>query len=173
MVELPDDVKKMILAQQMIIVGTADESGLCNISPRTSFHLADNSIYWLELFKHKTFHNFSKNKWVSLAVIDKEHLSGFQLKGTLSIITEKEKFDQIKLQIIDRLTRLNKERILKQIGKEAPNIIEFKTKVVYPLKPNEVSDIPIVLDSDVKVGRLAGGANIKDSFGLEQKSLET
>jgi hypothetical protein len=171
MVTLPEDVKKMILSQRMIIIGTTDDTGLCNISPRTSFYLEDDNIYWLELFKHKSFHNFSKNKWISIAVIDKEKLSGFQLKGTVSIIKEKERFTQIKLQIIDRLTRLHKERILKQIGKEAPSIIEFKAKVVYPLKPNEISDIPIVLDSDVKVGRLAGGANAKKSFGLEPKSL--
>jgi len=172
MVTLPDDVKKMILAQQMVIVGTADESGLCNISPRTSFCLEGNSLYWLELFKHKTFHNFSKNKWVSIAVIDKEKLSGFQLKGTISIIKEKKKFEKIKSQIIDRLTRLHKERILKQIGKESPSIIEFKTKIVYPLKPNELSDIPLVLDSDVRIGSLAGGVNAKKSFGLEPKSLK-
>ena len=172
MVTLPDDIQKMILAQQMIIVGTVDESGLCNISPRTSFHLENNNLYWLELFKHKTFHNFSKNKWVSIAVIDKEKLSGFQLKGTVNIIKEKKWFEKIKLQIIDHLTRLHQERILKQIGKDPPNIIEFKTKIVYQLKPNEVSDIPIVLDSDVKVGRLAGGANVKKSFGLEPKSLK-
>ena len=171
MVTLPEDVKKMILSQRMIIIGTTDDTGLCNISPRTSFYLEDDNIYWLELFKHKSFHNFSKNKWISIAVIDKEKLSGFQLKGTVSIIKEKERFTQIKLQIIDRLTRLHKERILKQIGKEAPSIIEFKAKVVYPLKPNEISDIPIVLDSDVKVGRLAGGANAKKSFVLEPKSL--
>jgi len=171
MVTLPEDVKKMILSQRMIIIGTTDDTGLCNISPRTSFYLEDDNIYWLELFKHKSFHNFSKNKWISIAVIDKEKLSGFQLKGTVSIIKEKERFTQIKLQIIDRLTRLHKERILKQIGKEAPSIIEFKAKVVYPLKPNEISDIPIVLDSDVKVGRLACGANAKKSFGLEPKSL--
>jgi len=172
MVTLPGEVKKMVLTQQMIIIGTADNTGLCNISPRTSFHLEGDNIYWLELFKHKTFHNFSKNRWVSIAVIDKEKLSGFQLKGTVNIIKEKKRSNQIKLQIIDRLTRLHKERILNQIGKEPPSIIEFKPKVVYPLKPNEVSDIPIVLDSDVKVGRLAGGVNIKESFGFEQKSLE-
>lgn len=172
MVTLPNEVKKMVLTQQMIIIGTTDDTGLCNISPRTSFHLEENNLYWLELFKHKTFHNFSKNKWVSIAVIDKEKLSGFQLKGTVNIIKEKKRFDQIKSQIIDRLTRLHKERILKQIGKEPPSIIEFKAKIVYPLKPNEVSDIPIVLDSDVKVGRLAGGANVKKSFGLEPKSLK-
>jgi hypothetical protein len=172
MVALPNDAQKMILAQQMLIVGTADESGLCNISPRTSFHLEKNSIYWLELFKHKTFQNFLKNKWVSIAVIDKEKLSGFQLKGTVNIIKEKKKLEKIKAQIIDRLTRLHKERILKQIGKESPNIIEFKAKIVYPLKPNEVSDIPLVLDSDVKIGRLAGGVNAKKSFGLETKSLK-
>jgi hypothetical protein len=172
MVSLPDEAKKMILAQQMIIIGTTDNKGLCNISPRTSFHLEENSLYWLELFKHKTFHNFSKNKWVSVAVIDKEKLFGFQLKGTVNIIKEKKRFEKIKLQIIDRLTRLHKARILKQIGKEPPNIIEFKTKIVYPLKPNEVSDIPLILDSDVKIGRLAGGVNAKKSFGLKQKSFQ-
>ena len=62
MVTLPEEVKKMVLAQQMIIIGTADNTGLCNISPRTSFHLEGDVIYWLYLFKHKTFHNFLKKK---------------------------------------------------------------------------------------------------------------
>ena len=172
MVKLPDDVKTMIRSQQMIVVGTADDSGLCNISPRTSFHLTDDNIYWLELFKHKTYQNFSKNNWVSIAVIDKQKLSGFQLKGTASIIKNKEKANQIQLQIVDRLTRTHKDRILKQIGKEPASVVEFKPKIVYPLKPNEVADIPIVLDADLDVSRLAGGANVQQSFGFDQKNLE-
>lgn len=172
MVKLPDDVKKMILSQQMIVVGTTDDGGICNISPRTSFHLTDDNIYWLELFKHKTFHNVSKNNWVSIAVIDKQHLSGFQLKGTVNIIKNKEKANQIQLQIVDRLTRIHKDRILKQIGKEPASVIEFKPKIVYPLNPNEVADIPLVLDADLDVGRLAGGANVQKSFGFDQKNLE-
>ena len=171
MVAIPEDVQKMIRDQQIIVVGTSDETGLVNISPRTSFHLSEDHIYWLELFKHKTFHNLQKNNWVSIAVFDKAKLSGFQLKGKVRLVTDKEKFFHVQLRIVDHLTRLNKERILRQIGKESANIIEFTPKIVYQLNPNEVADIPIVLDADVEVAHLAGGVDMKTSFGMEPESL--
>lgn len=149
MVTISNKVKQMIRGQQIIIVGSADKSGLSNVSPRTSFYIdQDGSIYWLELFKHKTFRNFQKNPWCSVAVFDKKKLSGYQLKGKIKIISDKRTKQEITIKIIDKLTRLNRQRILKYTNGKIPNVIKFTTKIVYSLNPNELADSPMELDAN-------------------------
>ena len=149
MVTISDKVKQMIQGQQIIIVGSADKSGLPNVSPRTSFYIdQDGSIYWLELFKHKTFRNFQKNPWCSVAVFDKRKLSGYQLKGKIKIISDKRTQQEITIKIIDKLTRLHRQRILKYTNDKTPNVIKFTTKIVYSLNPNELADSPMELDAN-------------------------
>lgn len=149
MVMISSKVKQMIQRQQIIIVGSADKSGLSNVSPRTSFYIdQDGSIYWLELFKHKTFRNFQKNSWCSVAIFDKKKLSGYQLKGKIKIISDKKTKQEIAIKIIDKLTRLHRQRILKYTNNKIPNVIKFTTKVVYSLNPNELADSPLELDAN-------------------------
>lgn len=148
MVIIPNKVKQMIQRQQIIIVGSADKSGLSNVSPRTSFYLDnDGSIYWLELFKHKTFRNFQKNPWCSIAVFDKKKLAGYQLKGKISLVSDKKIKQEITIRIIDKLTRLHKQRILKHTNNKLPNIIKFTAQIIYSLNPNELADSPLELDA--------------------------
>jgi hypothetical protein len=116
------------------------------VSPRTTYYLgADGSIYWLELFKHKTYRNFQKNPWCSVAVFDKKRLIGYQLKGKATIVTDKKSKNEIVIKIVDKLTRLHRQRILKQNKK--PNLVKFTPNIIYSLNPNELTDSPLVLDA--------------------------
>ena len=172
MVKISGELKQMIIDEDVIIVGTADEFGLCNISPRSTFHVTDDKIYWFELFRHKSYYNFMRNPLVSIAVFDRNELSGYQLKGKVRIVTDKEEFYYADLRIQDRLTRLHKKNILKLIGKHSHNIIKFTPNVIYSLKPFEFADVPGVLDADIELGRLVGGVDLKSSFGLDKRDLE-
>ena len=91
MIKIPSKVEKMILHQQMIVVASVDKNGISNISPRTTFTILNDVIYWIELFRHKSFVNFQDNDWVSVAAFDKENLDGFQLKGRVTILHNKKK----------------------------------------------------------------------------------
>jgi len=161
MVSIPEDVKKMICEQQVIIVGTADHTGLVNTSPRSTFHVTDDKIYWFELFKHKSFYNFKQNPWVSVAIFDTNKLSGFQMKGTVSVVDDKSESYRIRLRIIDRLTRLNKKKILKLTSKYDYKIIKFTPRVIYTQNPFEFTDVLGVLDADIEVGRLMEGVGYR------------
>ena len=167
MVKIPDEVKKIILDQQMIIVSSVDRNGITNISPRTTFTIIDDTIYWIELFEHKSFMNFQNNDWISIASFDKFDLEGYQLKGKVAILDDEKKRKEISLRIIDKLTRLHKERILKQVESTIPNIVSFKPSVIYNSSPVESADIPLVIDADPDIGMLAGGSNPKSNFGFE------
>lgn len=161
MVSIPEDVKKMICEQQVIILGTADHTGLVNTSPRSTFHVTDDKIYWFELFKHKSYYNFKQNPWVSVAIFDTNKLSGYQMKGTVSVVDDKSESYRIRLKIIDRLTRLNKKKILKLTSKYDYKIIKFTPRVIYTQNPFEFTDVLGVLDADIEVGRLMEGIGYK------------
>tara|TARA_B100000929_G_scaffold125454_1_gene99400 strand:- start:304 stop:813 length:510 start_codon:yes stop_codon:yes gene_type:complete len=167
MVKIPNHVKEMILDQQMIVVASVDKNGISNISPRTTFTITDDIIYWIELFKHKSFVNFQDNNWVSIAVFDKENLEGFQLKGKVVMLRDEKKRENISLRIIDKITRLHKERILAQIGNKIPHIVSFKPVIVYSSSPVVGADIPLVTDADPEIGMLVGGSDTKSNFGFE------
>jgi hypothetical protein len=147
MVSIPDKVRQMILKEQTLIVGSTNR-GICNVSPRTTFHVdQDGSIYWLELFKHKTLRNITKNSWCAIAVFDKKKLTGYQLKGKATIVSDRKIKRQITDKIIDRLTRLHKQRIVTQSKNKRPNLIKFSTKIIYSLNPNELADSPLAIDA--------------------------
>lgn len=146
--EIPNKAAQLIKKQQIIIVGTSGRQ-ICNVSPRTAFHIdQDGSIYWLELFRHKTLRNLKKNPWCTIAVFDKKKLTGFQLKGKARIISDKKVKRQSSAKIIDKLTRLHKQRILERPIKKKPSLIKFDTKLVYSLSPNELSDWPLAVEAD-------------------------
>ena len=166
-VKIPKQVEEMILGQQMIVVASVDKNGISNISPRTTFTILDDVIYWIELFRHKSLKNFQDNDWVSVATFDKENLEGFQLKGKVIMLDDEKKRKNISLRIIDKLTRLHKERILKQLGTKIPNIASFKPVIVYSSSPVEAADIPLVTDSDPDIAMLVGGSDAKSNFGFE------
>lgn len=81
-------------------------------------------------------------------MFDKKRLSGYQLKGKIKIITDKKTKQEITIKIIDKLTRLHRQRILKYTNNKIPNIIKFTTKIVYSLNPNELADSPLKLDAN-------------------------
>ena len=167
MIKIPSKVKKMIVGQQMIVVESVDKNGISNISPRTTFTILDDVIYWIELFRHKSFVNFRDNDWVSVATFDKENLEGFQLKGRVTMLHDKEKREDILLRITDNLTRLHKKRILEQVGNKVPNIVSFKPVVIYSSNPVVAADIPLVVDAEPEFGPLIGGSDAKSNFGFE------
>ena len=167
MIKIPSKVKKMILGQQMIVVASVDKNGISNISPRTTFTILDDVIYWIELFRHKSFVNFQDNDWVSVATFDKENLEGFQLKGRVVMLHDEKKREDISLRIIDKLTRLHKKRILEQVGNKVPNIVSFKPVVVYSSSPVKAADIPLVVDAEPEFAPLVGGSDAKSNFGFE------
>ena len=151
----------------MIVVSSVDQNLMPNISPRTTFTITDDVIYWIELFRHKSFENFQNNDMISVASFDKEKLKGFQLKGKVTMLQDEEKKKNISLQIIDNLTRLHKERILKQLGNKVPTIASFKPFIIYSSNPVELTDIPLIIGADPAISPFVGGSHMKSKFGFE------
>lgn len=146
MVLIPDKIIHLIRKENVLIVGSSDVKGICNVSPRTTFLLdSDGSIYWLELFKHKTYRNIQKNPWCSIAVFDKKKIVGYQIKGKVTLVKDRKLRSEITVKIIDRLTRQHRQRILAE--NKRPSLAKFTPKIVYSLNPNELADSPLGIEA--------------------------
>ena len=154
MVQITSDVKRMMVAQEIIFVGTSNEQGVPNISPRSSFYVDDDAIYWYEIFRHKSYENFMTNNWVSVAVVDNAEFSGYQLKGHIKIITDKETYFYADTRISKNLPKNHEEYVRKLISEHDVKIIQFQPVVLYSLNPVAFEKAPGVLESDVDVDKL-------------------
>jgi len=147
MVAIPLEIQEMMRKQKVIVVGSVDLNGVANISPRTAFYFSNDAIYWLDFFKHKSQGNFKSLPWVSIAVIDKKKLSGFQLKGKVNFVTDQKE----KIRITDIVSRSTtgktSTKIFEQMSQKTPDVIMFVPKAIYSLSPQEESGRALVVDT--------------------------
>jgi len=157
MVAIPLEIQEMMRRQKVIVVGSVDLNGVANISPRTAFYFSNDAIYWLDFFKHKSQGNFKSLPWISVAVIDKKKLNGFQLKGKVDFVTDQKE----KLRITDIITRSatgkTSSKIFERMSQnKTPDVIMFKPKAIYSLSPQEESGRALALDTDSETVTLLG-----------------
>ena len=145
---IPPEIIEYIETQGIFSVGTVSQNNLVNVSPRIFFKIENNAIYWIDFFKHKTFKNFQKNPWVTISVYNKEDLTGYQFRGTVSLVTDEPKKSQIQESIIKKTLKMNLSTEVKKISEKEGNIIQFEPKVCYSLNPEEYSDMCIGSDID-------------------------
>jgi len=148
MVKIPPEIKEFIEAQGIFAVGTVSGNNLPNVSPRIFFIVYDDSIYWIDFFKHKSFRNFQINPWVTISVYNKEELTGYQFRGTVKIITDEPTKSKIKESIIKKTLEKNTSPKVKQLSEKEGQIIQFEPKVCYSLNPEEYSDMCIGSEVD-------------------------
>lgn len=154
MVTITSNVKEMMEMQQIILVGTSNKRGIPNLSPRSSFYVDKDVIYWYEIFMQKTYQNFTKNNWVSVSIIDNTKFSGYQLKGKVEIVEEEKKFFNVNAKISERIPKDHEELIRKLIHENGVKIIKFKPIVLYSLNPLNFEKTSGLLESDTDIDKL-------------------
>ncbi len=92
MVQIPEEALRLILKNgNVVFVGSADANGVPNISPRFVLAVIENErLLFLDAFKHKTFQNLKASRKASVAVVDRETMGGFQIKGETEEVTNKD-----------------------------------------------------------------------------------
>jgi len=148
MLTITPEIKEFIEDQGIFVVGTVGLDNMPNVSPRIFFRVDEETIYWIDFFKHKSFRNFLINPWVTISVFNKEKLKGYQFRGIVSFITDEPIKSQIRESIIKKTLEKNTSSKVKQISEKEGQIIQFKPKMCYSLNPEEHSNLCTSLDID-------------------------
>lgn len=107
-----------------------------------------NLLFGWIFFHHKSYRNFQVNPWATVAVFDKENLIGFQLRGTVSFITDERKKKEIKETIVQYTFKQLESEKLRKLARRDCEVIVFEPKVVYSLNPEQYTDLCIGSDID-------------------------
>jgi len=136
LVQVPEEVIRLLIKNDdVVFVGSVDAKGIPNISPRFVLGIIDNNqkLLFADVFPNKTFANLSAWNKLTAALIDKETMGGFQLKGEAHEITDKE--------LVDQATEGLKEHGL---AAKPQRVWILDVKEIYSTKPSGDSKLPLI-----------------------------
>ena len=85
---------RLMLRQQMPIVVTASKMGVPNGAPKGSMHvLGDRTLHFAEGAAQKTYRNLLENPQVSVMIVDRPNMDGYQFKGMAELLYDGELYE--------------------------------------------------------------------------------
>lgn len=95
MTKIPQEVQEFIKGK-MAWVATASRDGVPNVTPKGSAQVLDDEhLIFADLYSLKTRENLKANPKVAVTVTDVSSLKGYQLKGSVEMLTAGPIFDQV------------------------------------------------------------------------------
>ena len=135
LVQIPEEALRLIVkADNVVLIGSVDAKGIPNISPRFVLAILENErLLFADAFKNKTFANLKGWNKVTAAVIDRETMGGFQLKGEGVEIKDKDLIKQATDKLMEFGFNTKPQRAWTLVVKE-----------IYSLKPSSKSKVPLI-----------------------------
>ena len=138
-------INDLIKDYDFIAVATCDLEGNPNVAPKLFLKVENNHIYLIDYVIGRTFQNLVVNPKASLAVIDRDTLTGYQINGPVEILTEGAAYDKFVGEFQKKELSLSSRRIVEGVlrGESHKNFeVAFPNKVVvFKIKISEVVEI--------------------------------
>lgn len=100
MVKIPEKIKEFIENQGVFLVGTVGGDSLSNVSPRIFFKVEEDSIYWLDFFKHKSYTNMQTTHGSQLQCLARMIWKDIIFAWTINFITDEPTKSEIRESLI-------------------------------------------------------------------------
>ena len=131
--------------KEFVSVASCDFSGRPNVAPKYFLKTEHNYLYLIDYVLGATFVNLKINPRVSISVMDKEALTGYQLNGHAQIIDNGPEYIKVEHELLQREIDLSAKRIIEGVvqGKAHDNFeLAMSDKfVVFIIKIEEAVEI--------------------------------
>jgi predicted pyridoxine 5'-phosphate oxidase superfamily flavin-nucleotide-binding protein len=85
---------RLMIREQMPLVVTASKDGIPNGAPKGSLKVFDDeTLHFAEGAAQKTYRNLQENPQVSVMVVDRPNMDGYQFKGTAELLYDGELYE--------------------------------------------------------------------------------
>ena len=123
MAKLTKEMKTMF-EQQLAVIATASKDGTPNIGPKGSMYVFDDeTLAYSEGTGEKTLRNLQQNPKVAVMVVDREKADGYQVKGTVELLSSGDFFEQVAKRQEQRKRPRPK------------NVVKIKIEEIYSIRP--------------------------------------
>lgn len=138
-------INEIIKDFDFVPVATCDLEGSPNVAPKFFLKVENNHIYLIDYVIGRTFQNLVVNPRASLAITDRDSLTGYQINGGVEILSEGPVHDKLVNEFQTREINLSSKRIVEGVlrGESHQNFeVAFPKKVVvFKVKISEVVEI--------------------------------
>jgi predicted pyridoxine 5'-phosphate oxidase superfamily flavin-nucleotide-binding protein len=138
-------IRELLENREFVSVATCDFKGRPNVAPKFFLKMEQNYLYLIDYVFGTTFTNLKLNPRISISVMDKEAMTGYQLNGSVEIIENGEEYKKVEAELLQREIDLSAKRIIEGVvqGKAHKNFeLSLPEKfVVFKFKLEEVVEI--------------------------------
>ena len=111
-------IKEFLKTREFISVATCDLDGRPNAAPKFLLKLEGSFIYLIDYTRGQTWQNLKINPRASLSFVDSDSLMGYQLNGSVQIISQGPEYAKIYNELLERQIDLSTKRIIEGVAKE-------------------------------------------------------
>ena len=109
---LPKSLDKL----EFINVATADTGGQPNAAPKFLLKVVGRAVYLVDYTIGRTWKNLRENPRVSLSYMEHETLTGYQLNGSVKIISSGAGYEKMRDEMTDKEIRLTAKHIIEDVA---------------------------------------------------------
>ncbi|MFA6320426.1 MAG: pyridoxamine 5'-phosphate oxidase family protein [Candidatus Omnitrophota bacterium] len=144
---LPKELSDLLDKREFISVATCDFNGRPNAAPKFVLKVENNHVYLVDYTIGKTWKNLKVNPKISMSLTDTRTLKGYQLNGTVKIISRGKLYDKMRQEMTDREVRLTTQHIIDEVRgnptHETFEILISEKFVIFDVKLEEVVEMDI------------------------------
>ncbi|MFA5362378.1 MAG: pyridoxamine 5'-phosphate oxidase family protein [Candidatus Omnitrophota bacterium] len=142
---IAEKIIDVLSAAEFLYAATCDFKGRPNIAPKFLVKIDKNFIFLVDFVIGRTWENLKANPRASLSFMDMDSLTGYQVNGTVEIITQGKEYDMIIKELQEKEISFTAKRIIEGIhkGKKSASFeVSFsKQMVIFKVKAEEVVEI--------------------------------
>jgi predicted pyridoxine 5'-phosphate oxidase superfamily flavin-nucleotide-binding protein len=134
-IEIPEETLRLIAKSgNVVLIGSVDTKGIPNISPRFVLGVLEGGrLLFADAFQNKTLSNLKAWNKVTAAVLDRDTMGGYQLKG-----------EAVEVDDANLVVQANAK--LKEFGfdNKPHRVWTLVVSDIFSLEPSEKSRLPLI-----------------------------
>lgn len=142
---LTEPVLRLLSVREFISVASSDFDGRPNVAPKFILTVEDGCIYLVDYVIGRTYRNIESNPRVSLSTIDIKTLVGYQMNGSVQVLSKGPIYDKMIEKLHDKQISFSTKRIIEgvrsQKSHESFELAFPERVVIFKVKVEEVVEI--------------------------------
>jgi len=139
------DISEILKNKEFLSIATCDFNGRPNVAPKFLLKFNRKLIYLVDHVMGASYQNLKVNPRVSISVMNIDSLTGYQINGSVEIVTEGIEYEEMLQELAEKKIKLSVERIIEAVGKnkkhESFELMMPDKFVIFKVKVEEVTEI--------------------------------
>ena len=146
-VMLSKELIDLLEKREFVSVATCDFKGRPNAAPKFVLKVENDCVYLIDYTIGTSWKNLKINSRISMSLTDIRTLKGYQLNGSVKIITRGKLYDKMRAEMMDKEVRLTTQRIIDEVrGHPTHETFEVSISekfIIFEVRIDEVVEMDI------------------------------